>query len=73
MTTVVDSMTVFAAKNTCVLTVKQSWENVCKKETYCKNQPNYLVCLLYVKLHTATAVKMRLYSLNTGGVKETLF
>lgn len=37
MTTVVDNMTVFAAKNTCVLTVKQSWENVCKKETYCKN------------------------------------
>lgn len=33
MTTVVDNMTVFA----CVLTVKQSWENVCKKETYCKN------------------------------------
>lgn len=45
MTTVVDSMTVFAAKNTCVLTVKQSWENVCEKETYCKNQPDYLVCL----------------------------
>lgn len=72
-------MTVFAAKNTCVLTVKQSWENVCEssvsfvcKASYCNGSENEAVQPEHRWSERNTVLDLTAATLYCCNQKETL-